>query len=149
MRGFTPEGDIVLSNGWVLPKDFAHLKHGLVQTSHATQSKTDDIVLAAMNRASMGAMSAEQGYVTISRGRERGMIFTDLPQNELRLAMARGDGRKSATELFRPKPETSARAAERMRAFMEKVRTVYRQLQRKAAAAVREPMRQREMGYAR
>ena len=42
---------MVLANGWVLGKDFAHIKHGLVQTSHATQSKTDDIVLAAMNRA--------------------------------------------------------------------------------------------------
>ena len=30
MRGFTPGGDIVLSNGWVLGKDFAHIKHGLV-----------------------------------------------------------------------------------------------------------------------
>ena len=54
IAGFTPGGDIVLSNGWVLGKDFAHLKHGLVQTSPATQSKTDDIVLAAMNQASLG-----------------------------------------------------------------------------------------------
>ena len=46
----------------------------------AVQSKTDDIVLAAMNRASLGAMGAEQAYVTASRGRERGMIFTDMSQ---------------------------------------------------------------------
>ena len=83
IKAFTPGGDIVLSNGWVVGKDFAHIKHGLVQTSPATQSKTDDIVLAAMNKASLGAMSAEQGYVTVSRGRERGMIFTDLPREEL------------------------------------------------------------------
>ena len=49
ISGFTRKGEIVLANGWVVGKDFAHLKHGLVQTSPATQSKTNDIVLAAMN----------------------------------------------------------------------------------------------------
>jgi conjugative relaxase-like TrwC/TraI family protein len=152
IRGFTPRGDLVLSNGWVIGKDFAHIKHGLVQTSPATQSKTDDIVLAAMNHASLGAMGAEQGYVTVSRGRERGMIFTDLPRDELLKAVARGDGRMSATELFRQrKPDAApvAKGENWMRAFMEKVRRTYRQVQRKAAAVVKEPLRERKMGYAR
>jgi conjugative relaxase-like TrwC/TraI family protein len=152
VRGFTPGGDLVLSNGWVLGKDFAHVKHGLVQTSPATQSKTDDIVLAAMNKASLGAMGAEQAYVTVSRGRERGMIFTDLPRDELLKAVARGDGRMSATELFRtPKPVAApvAKAKNRMRTFMERVRRTYRQVQHKAAAVVKETFKRREMGYAR
>ena len=167
ISGFTPGGDIVLSNGWVVGKDFGHLKHGLVQTSPATQSKTDDIVLAAMNQSSLGAMSAEQGYVTVSRGRERGMIFTDLPREELLHAIARGDKRLSATELLQRKqttPVPAARVESRMRQFMEKVRAVYREVQRKAAAtirpgrhiadtwvksAIREPFRQREMAYER
>ena len=140
----------MLANGWVLGKDFGHLKHGLVQTSHATQSKTDDIVLAAINRASLGAMSAEQGYVTdLARAGTRDDLHRPAA-DELR----RGDGARRQAEIGdRAVPaqagEPRRRAAERMRAFMEKVRTVYRQLQRKAAAAVREPMRQREMGYAR
>lgn len=155
VRGFTPDGAIVLANGWILGKDFAHIKHGLVQTSHATQSRTDDVVLAAMNRAALGAMSAEQAYVTVSRGRERGMIFTDLPRDELLAAVARGDGRRAATELFgRPETKETPAAATppprlRMRTFMEKVRSVSRQLQRKAAAMVREPFRPRSWGYAR
>lgn len=149
IRGFTRAGGIVLSNGWELGKDFAHVKHGLVSTSFATQSRSDDVVLAAMNKASLGAMNAEQGYVTVSRGRERGMIFTDLPREELLKAVSRGDGRKSATELFKPKPEPGTSPAERMRAFMDKVRGVYRQWQRTAAARVKEQMKQREMGYAR
>ena len=152
VKAFTPGGDLVLSNGWVIGKDFAHIKHGLVQTSHSTQSKTDDIVLAAMNRASLGAMSAEQGYVTISRGRERGMVFTDMGKDELLAALARGDGRKSATELFgerKAKAEPARAAQEKMRAFMEKVRATYRQLQRKAAAVVRDTFQHRETGYAR
>ena len=117
----------MLASGWVLGKDFAHIKHGLVQTSPATQSRTDDVVLAAMNRASLGAMSAEQAYVTVSRGRERGMVFTDLPRENCSGAGA-GDGRTSATELFgrRPEqPEKPAAAAppwQRMRPFMERLR---------------------------
>ena len=166
IKAFTPGGDIVLSNGWVVGIGFGHIKHGLVQTSPATQSKTDDIVLAAMNKNSLGAMSAEQGYVTVSRGRERGMIFTDLPREELLKAIASGDHRLSATELLQPKPPqpvAAARAESRMRRFMEKVRAVYRQVQRKAAAAIgpdrhvadtwaksiRQPFRQREMAYER
>ena len=148
IKGFTRGGDIVLSNGWVVGKDFGHIKNGLVQTSPATQSKTDDIVLAAMNKASLGAMSAEQGYVTVSRGRERGMIFTDLRREELLHAIARGDKRRSATELLQRKPSTpatAARAESRMRQFMEKVRSAYRQLSRIAA----EPFRQRELAYER
>jgi conjugative relaxase-like TrwC/TraI family protein len=155
ISGFTRGGDIVLSNGWILGKDFAHIKPGLVQTSHATQSKTDDIVLASMNRASLGAMGAEQGYVTVSRGRERGMIFTDLPRDELLSAIARQDRRKSATELLQRKPEARAGAADaRMARFMEKVRTTYRQLQDRARALgeqlrQRQQERERGLGYAR
>jgi hypothetical protein len=38
---------------------------------------------------------------------------------------------------------------ERMRQFMERVRMAYRQLQRKAAAVVKEPFRQRGVTYGR
>src|SRR5262249_42580376 len=100
IAGFNAAGDPVLANGWVLGKDFGHLKHGLVSTSYASQSKTHDIVLAAMNRASLGALGAEQGYVTISRGRDRGMLFTDMNQDELLAAMRKKDVRRSATELM-------------------------------------------------
>jgi conjugative relaxase-like TrwC/TraI family protein len=148
IRGFTPKGDMVLANGWVMAKDFAHLKHGLVSTSPASQSKTHDVVLGQFNQASLAAMSAEQWYVTISRGRECGMMFTDMAREELLAAVARADSRMSATELFHKKPKAAvlAKSAERVRSFMEKVRHTYRQIQRKAAsvaaslpAAVKEP----------
>jgi conjugative relaxase-like TrwC/TraI family protein len=154
VRGFTPGGDLVLANGWVMGKDFSHLKHGLVSTSPASQSKTHDVVLGQFNKASLGAMSAEQWYVTISRGRECGMMFTDMAKDELLAAVARADNRMSATELFHKKPEAGAvaKATGRMRAFMEKMRHTYRQIQRKAAgvaaavpAAVKEsPARQND-----
>lgn len=150
IRGFTPKGELVLSNGWVVAKEFGHWKHGLVQTSPATQSKTEDIVLACMNRDSLGAMSAEQAYVSISRGRERGMIFTDLPREELLRAVAAGDARRSATELLgQAKPARPAHAPNRMRQFMEKVRATYRQIQAKAKSLVPDPQPDRELSYGR
>ncbi len=151
VAGFTDGGDIRLGNGWVLSKDFAHMKHGLVLTSHATQGKTEDVVLAAMRRDSMGAMSAEQAYVTISRGRERGMIFTDMAKDELLEAIRDGDQRKSATELFQPRPPQSATPEARpdglMRQFMERVRDHYRQLRQLAGEALATPAERKGLSY--
>jgi len=84
-----------------------------------------------------------------------------MTREELLEAVARDDTRKSATELFYRKPECKpeaaqaaktpgrARAAGRMRAFMEKVRSVYRQWEEKAARAARVALTPREPGYER
>jgi hypothetical protein len=141
IAGFTDAGDLVLSNGWVLDKGFGHWKSGLVSTSFAVQSRTEDIVLTAMNRASLGAMGAEQGYVSLSRGRERGMIFTDLPREELLDAMSRSDLRRSATELMgAPPARRQPRGKDRERSFAARMRKQYRRLrerERERAPAVR------------
>jgi conjugative relaxase-like TrwC/TraI family protein len=50
IAGFTAAGVVVLSNGWVLDQGFGHWKSGLVSTSYAVQSRTHDVVLAAINR---------------------------------------------------------------------------------------------------
>ena len=153
IRGFTSTGDIVLSNGWQISKDFAHVKHGLVSTSPASQSKDKALTWQQLNRVSLGAAGAEQFLVSLSRGKERGLVFTDLSRDELVAAIRRADNRKSATELFKPRPKPqaapAAKGSERAWDFMERVRRTYRQLQRKAAAVVREPFRPREAGYAR
>jgi conjugative relaxase-like TrwC/TraI family protein len=153
IKRFTKDGGIMLSNGWVMGRDFAHVTHGLVRTSVGTQSKGEDVVLAAMNKASLGAIGAEQALVTISRGKERGMVFTDMTRQEFLAAVARADNRMSATQLFYKKPKAAplAKSAERAWEFMEKVRCTYRQIQRKAAnvARNRDSLRQRETGYER
>jgi hypothetical protein len=100
IAGFTRGGDIRLANGWVIGKDFAHLKHGLVSTSPASQSKDDEHAWQQVNRASLGAVGAEQALVSLSRGKKTGVIFTDLSRDELVAAIQRADNRKSATELF-------------------------------------------------
>ena len=76
VKGFTAGGDIALTNSWIVAKDFGHLTHGYVNTSHASQGKTVDRVLIAMGSESLPAINAEQFYVSVSRGREfRGTRF--------------------------------------------------------------------------
>ena len=140
----------MLSNGWVLDRSGGlHLKHGLVSTSHAAQSKTHDIVLAAMNRSSLGAMGAEQGYVTVSRGRERGMIFTDMPRQELLAAMRRHDTRRSATELLgQPAAQAKPTRKEKALAFVRRMQDYYRRLRRRLEEATRNIARERGLSHA-
>jgi conjugative relaxase-like TrwC/TraI family protein len=131
VKRFTKDG-IMLGNGWVIPQTFAHVRHGLVETSPGTQSKTEDIVLTAMNKASRGATSATQTLVTLSRGRSRGMLFTDMTREELLAAVARDENRKSATELFyeppaeAPAPLATARTPEH-RQFFERMQKLTRE----------------------
>lgn len=98
LKGFSKAGDLVLDDGRIIGKDFGHLTHGYVITSHASQGKTVDRVFIGQSSASFGASSREQFYVSASRGREQAIVFTD---NKLALleAVDRSDERLSGTEL--------------------------------------------------
>ena len=98
LAGFTDRGDVRLHNGWVVARDFGHLAHGYVTTSHAAQGKTVDRVLIGQSSRSWGAASREQFYVSASRGREAVTVYTD-DKAQLREAIGRTDERLSATEL--------------------------------------------------
>lgn len=100
VTGFTKDGDIEIGKVGVLDKDFGHLSHGYVSTSHASQGKTVPKVLIAMGAGSGQAISSEQFYVSASRGRHQATIYSDMPVEDLRQAVARGDNRKSASELI-------------------------------------------------
>jgi len=97
--GFTESGDIRLANGWVVSKEFGHLAHGYVVTSHASQGRTVDRVLIAQSAASFSASSQEQAYVSISRGRNNATIYTD-DRRALLEAVSQSDERLTATELL-------------------------------------------------
>jgi len=77
VEGFTKTGDIKLTNGFVVPKDYGGLTHGYVVTSHASQGKTVDIPLVALGSESFAAANREQLYVSLSRGREAVRLYTD------------------------------------------------------------------------
>jgi conjugative relaxase-like TrwC/TraI family protein len=77
VKGFTPEGDIKLSNGWVVPKDYGNLTHGYCVTSYSSQSKSVDRVFVAESSESFRAADREQFYVSVSRFKEALTIYTD------------------------------------------------------------------------
>lgn len=106
--GFTKGGDIKLTNGWVIPKDYGHLAHGYVSTSHGAQGATVDRVLIAQSAASLSASSKEQFYVSVSRGRESVKLYTD-DKRALLEAVGASSARLSAVELV--KDEQRAKGA--------------------------------------
>jgi conjugative relaxase-like TrwC/TraI family protein len=95
--GFTPKGDIQLSNGWKIARDFGHLDYGYCITSHASQGRTVDRVFIGQSSQSFPASSREQFYVSVSRGREAVKVFTDEKASLLD-AVSHGDDRLTATE---------------------------------------------------
>jgi len=98
VRGFTQRGDIIVDHGWVIDKEFGHLTHGYVVTSHASQGVTVDKVFIGMSSDSFPATYQRTGYVAITRGKEQAQIFTD-DKKELLKAVCRPDEPQSATEL--------------------------------------------------
>lgn len=75
--GFTEDGHIRLHTGKTLAKDYGHVTHGYVTTSHSSQGKTVDQVFIAQSSESLPAASQQQFYVSISRGRNGARIYTD------------------------------------------------------------------------
>lgn len=142
IKGFDKDGGIVLGNGWVVGKDFGHFTHGYVSTSHASQGKTVDRVLVAMGGESIPAINAQQFYVSVTRGREKAMIFTDLKPDTLREAIRRSDPRQTATELLHDKPKRTLK--EKAVALLKNARGRIERLREIAAGAIRELERQKE-----
>jgi hypothetical protein len=88
----------VLANGWTIDKDFGHLAHGYVVTSHAAQGKNVQRVFVGQSSQSFPASSREQFYVSASRGEEQVIVYTDDKQALLE-AVSQSDERLSATDL--------------------------------------------------
>jgi conjugative relaxase-like TrwC/TraI family protein len=94
----THDNRMTLTDGRVLPTGYNAFTHGYAVTSHSSQSKTvDDVFLVASSR-SFGAVSREQFYVSISRGRKHVHVFTDDAELLAR-RVADSRERKAAIEL--------------------------------------------------
>ena len=98
VQGFTKRGDIIVDHGWVIARDFGHLTHGYVVTSHASQGATVDKVFIGISSESFPATYQRTDYVAVTRGKEQVQIFTD-DRKELLKAVSRPDDPMSATEL--------------------------------------------------
>jgi conjugative relaxase-like TrwC/TraI family protein len=101
VAGFTPGvGDLVLSNGWLVSKDYGHFNQGYVVTSQGSQSKTVDQVVGAVSSESFPALSREAMLVMVSRGRDRASFVTDSLDG-LKDAVRKSERRLTATELLK------------------------------------------------
>jgi conjugative relaxase-like TrwC/TraI family protein len=118
VEGFTKRGDIVVDRGWVIDRDFGHLTHGYVVTSHASQGVTVDKVFVAMSSQSFPATNHRTAYVAVTRGKEQAQIFTD-DKDELLKAVSRPDDPLSATEIAdgEKKPRARSRLLTQQKAF--------------------------------
>lgn len=98
VAGFTRDGDIKLTNGWVLSKDYGNVTHGYCVTSYGSQSKSVDCVFVAESSESFRAADRQQFYVSVSRFKESLTIYTD-DRVELLEAVSKTSARPSATDL--------------------------------------------------
>ncbi len=91
------DGRIALVDSRTLPASYRQFTYGHAVTSYAAQGKTVDHVLFS-DSTSRPATSAQQWYVTISRGRKGISIFTSDPE-QLRTNITRSGERPLAMEL--------------------------------------------------
>lgn len=96
VKGFDKQGNVVLDNGWTVPKDYGNLAHGYCVTSHGSQGKSVQRLLVAESEESLPAASREQFYVSASRGVEDIRIYTDN-KDALMAAVSKSRQRPSAT----------------------------------------------------
>ena len=92
-------GDLKLANGKVIDREFGHIAHGFVTTSHASQGRSIPHVFIAESAESYPAASREQFYVSASRGRRSARIYTDNKQ-DLREAIQQSSTATTASEVL-------------------------------------------------
>jgi conjugative relaxase-like TrwC/TraI family protein len=145
VAGYTPEGDVELTNGWVLAKDVGHMCHNYVNTAYAAQGRTVRHVIVAQSAMSGPAASMESFYVAASRGKTSLTIWTD-DKRELKEAIQRSDPRLSATEIA---SEQKPHWWRRVRETGVKMQQVTMLAAKRAAYEVQAFLKDRELGYER
>lgn len=138
VNGFNPRnGNLrlkpILTSGrpFEVAADNGLFTYGYCTTSHAAQGRTVDTVLIAQGEESVGATSARQLYVSVSRGREGVRLYTDNPGMLERIA-AEKESLQTATDLKALEDERKALAYK-----MENARLVgcWREMQHRAKRA--------------
>ena len=133
VKGFDPDGKMVLNNGWLLDKNFPHLDYGYCTTSHASQGKTVDYCLVSQSGLlSSCASDANQFYVSVSRGRKGVRIYTDDIE-ALRENVAHTRERPMAMEIMQPNVSERLGAEPEMKVEMP-AKPIQREETKEAAA---------------
>jgi conjugative relaxase-like TrwC/TraI family protein len=98
VKGFDRHGNIQLTNGWTLGKDFSHINHAYCTTDFGAQGRTVEHVFVVVPQQSYPAVNKRGLYVDVSRGRESATVYVD-DKRKLREVIERDRPRLSATEL--------------------------------------------------
>jgi hypothetical protein len=153
---FTKQGDLVDQRGWIIRASFGHLASGVV-TSVASQGMDDQVPFLAQSTTSRGAASAEQFYVSVSRGIKSLHLYTD-DKEALRAAVVRSSQARTAAEVFeasqrQQKAETQSRRKAWWQRQRRRTATLWRQQvarrqQQQMSESVKHRPESRGLGYA-
>jgi hypothetical protein len=130
---FTKEGDAVMGRGHIVPRAFAFMDHGYSSTSVSAQGLTVNTVLVAMGARSVPAMSQEQFYVSVSRGKRRVRLYVD-DVKEVREAVRHTSARPSAHDLVEGRIAAVSTRADRLRAWRRRLNRVAERMARDRGA---------------
>jgi hypothetical protein len=115
----TKGGNLRLDNGWVIPKEAGHIRHGYVETSFGSQGSTVHRAIVAANSLSGRAANQEMAYVASTRAKERVTIFTD-DKESLREAIQASSHKPLALDMKLSQP--AARPQDRQERHQERRR---------------------------
>lgn len=108
VSGFTRSGDLIVNHGLVIDRNYGHIAHGYVTTSHSSQGSTVDQVFIAIAGSSFAATDQRTAYVAVTRGKQKAVIYTD-DKAELFEAVKRLAQPLSATDLVKKQEEKRSR----------------------------------------
>jgi conjugative relaxase-like TrwC/TraI family protein len=149
VTGFTAQGDIRVKTATnldrILPADVGMISHAICTTSYSSQSRSMDVVIAAISEPSYPATGLESAYVALSRGRQRGVVFTD-DKVSLREAIERSQGKSLAHDLIGEANEQAARRDHVM--FMQRLKEMAMWGVDQIQKALTGKERDRGLGYA-
>ena len=143
VAGFTKSGDIELTNGFIVPKNYGGMTHGYVVTTHASQGRTVDKVLIALGAESLAAANRQKLYVSFSRGRESVRLYTD-DKAAVMEAVKRDAKRLSASEMMDGEAPVKRKSTMQRLIHTQKIQRAYKAVNERMRAWFRPP-RQREV----
>lgn len=111
IKSFDWRGDIILENGATIPNTNHHIDHGYVTTSPASQGKTAKTVIVSQDKSAGKAAYDKQFYVSVSRGSENCLIYTD-DKYALKDSISKSNDGMSATEINKARQKEALRDQE-------------------------------------
>ena len=115
VKGFDRQGNIHLTNGWTLSRDFSHINHAYCSTDFGAQGRTVEHVLVVVPQKSYPAVNKRGLYVDVSRGRESATVYVDDKARRCGKSSSAHKPRLSATEARRQAKDSAVEADARDR----------------------------------